>query len=53
MVKNNRVNDEDLREGQTEKARLNAEEAANEVRNSNAKHGKPVIDEIGEHEHTS
>lgn len=50
MVKNNRTNDKDIREGNTEKARLNAEEIANEVRNSNAKHSKPEHDSVSEHE---
>lgn len=50
MVKNNRTNDKDLREGLAEKARLAAEEVQMEIHNSNERHEHHDKDNISEHE---
>lgn len=50
MVKNNRTNDKDLREGLTEKARLAAEEAQLDIRKSNERHEHHETENISEHE---
>lgn len=50
MVKNNRTNEEDLREGLAEKARLAAEEAQMDIRKSNERHKRHEAEDISEHE---